>query len=76
VQAHDNGVAPQEILAEIEAVRPPTDLPAEGLQKCMASRLCKGLRGKSAWHEKDRAPSTIYMVMAWADTPMPLFRKL
>lgn len=84
-EGHDNGVAPREILAEIETVtgpaadRPPIPLPPSGARtpdtyaKAALARLAWqiGMSRKGLGDER-----TVHMLMAWGDAHPPHYRKL
>jgi hypothetical protein len=85
-QGHDNGATPQKILAEIESVSgPATDHPPQPLPPGNGARTPEAYREAAlerlAW-EIGRARNsqgderTVYMLLAWANQPLPHFRKL
>jgi hypothetical protein len=82
-EGHDAGDTPQKILAEIEGVtgpateRPPVPPPprggAEGIATLALQKLARqmGMARKGQGDER-----TVYMLLAWANEPLPHFRKL
>jgi hypothetical protein len=85
-KGHDNGVAPREILAEIETttggpvpdVPSPPPAPVRGATPEMyGGAALQQLAWQIAMMRKGQGDErTVYMVRAWADAPVPNFRKL
>jgi hypothetical protein len=84
-EGHDNGVAPQKILAEIETVtgpatdRPPAPPPPSGARtpETYAESALQRLAWQIGMSRKGQGDErTVYTLMDWGDAHLPHFRKL
>ena len=85
--AHNNGLTPTEILGEIEKVTgPATEFPAldlvrnpdatpEEFRQAALKQIASQLTRSRQFPQGSNDERTVYMVMAWAQTVLPQFRK-